>query len=244
MSGPKPSWNHADAQHYEAAHGLRWIRERGQPLMERLRNLSADDRSPTHAVIMREFFEDDVRVWDQFADHIAGRAVLDVGCGPIPFASFLVWAAPRIAIDPLIEAYDREARRVFDGQSAFDGLRCYAQKAEIFIEELAGAIDGAIICRNALDHLEFPAIVLSNLASYAASGCRLLLWSDIIHLNGGDSGHYNIAPNEASLERLVRNLGFEVTRIVPPWPNRPTISWGCLAIKVSSDAGRAGRERP
>jgi len=221
-----PQWSHRSAQQYEAAHVLAWIGSDAGEHVERLRRKVATP----HPLLLAQFFQNDHDVWREFAEHIRGKTVLDVGCGPIPFVSFLPSEALAIAIDPLINTYDAEMRRVH-GISPFANVRPYAQPAEVFIPELEGRVDGAIFCRNALDHLEFPAIVLSNLAGYAAPGCRLLLWTDVVHDKGGDAGHHSIANDVASFARLVRNLGFDVERLTPAAPNRSALEWGCVAVK-------------
>src|SRR5581483_3568069 len=101
---------------------------------------------------------------------------------------------------------------------------------ETFQEALAGRIDGAILCRNMLDHTPRWAFVLGNIAAYAAVGCKLLLWTDLDHLGTADEGHYDITNDSASFKRLVEALGFRVIR--EHSAERAELNWGCFAEKV------------
>jgi hypothetical protein len=60
--------------------------------------------------------------------------------------------------------------------------------------------------------MEDPLAALEAIGEYAASGCYLLLWSDIWHRDGGDVGHRNITMNPAVLDKLLGGLGFEVVQ--------------------------------
>jgi len=229
---PEPTvsreWRHEWAQASEAEHNSAWLREHGRQSMAEIDEVS---RFKPAELTYREFFQCNERLWEEFANHLDGRTILNVGCGPIPKAAEMPWAKRRIMIDPLIETYDREFKAIFGGRSVFDGMERFSQKAERFIPQLESKIDGAIICRNALDGMEFPAIVLSNLSSYAQSGCKLLLWTNVVHHNGGDRGHHSIALDVDSFARLVGNLGFSIERLTPEANNGSTAAWGCFAVK-------------
>jgi hypothetical protein len=181
---------------------------------------------------VHEFFGDDVGLYRAFADRLAGRRLLEVGPGPLPAIAYFPQASLRVAIDPLISKYSAEISAAFGDDPVFAGIRCHAAKAEELFAEYEGKIDGAIVCRNALDHLDHPEFVLSNFATYAAPGCALLLWTDLFHLNGHDEGHHNITRDVSSFSRLISNLGFRIERRCPPNEGRPTIAFGCFAIRL------------
>jgi hypothetical protein len=91
-------------------------------------------------------------------------------------------------------------------------VRTYALPGEETVPELVGAVDGCIVCRNALDHTDDPLMVLNNIADYAAPGCYFLFWTDLWHLAGLDEGHRNITKSIAVMDRLMDGLGFELLK--------------------------------
>jgi hypothetical protein len=116
----------------------------------------------------------------------------------------------RIVIDPLIEKY-RSYQLSRMGETVWlDDIETHARSAESVIPELRGAIDGSIICRNALDHTEDPFGVLAAISQYAAPGCYLLLWTDIWHSRGPTIGHRNITRSHAAMDALLMGLGFDI----------------------------------
>jgi hypothetical protein len=225
-------WAHTSAQQYEHAHNLGWLKENLPAYRAWLTSLTEDDRSPDAIkdFAFLQFFRNDPAHWRAYVDHLVGKTILEVGPGPMPLIAGMRWAARRICIDPLLSTYDRDCKQLGDGWSPFDGIELIDSKIESFIPSLA--IDGAIWCRNVLDHLEYPGIALSNLASYARPGCMLFFWTDVLHPEGGDAGHHDIAPDLGSIARLVTNLGFSIVREapahVPGWEDR---AWGCVAVK-------------
>jgi hypothetical protein len=166
-----------------------------------------------HSVTLHEFFAGDPRLWEDFAASLEAKALLDVGGGPIPTPALWRWPAPRRVLDPLANDYKRLADAI--DPTWFEGIELHQGTAETFLPDLEGAIDGAIVCRNCLDHCAEPYLVLSNIASYAAPACALLLWSDLFHLHGHDEGHADTTRDKAGFRRLVRNLGFDIAREVP-----------------------------
>lgn len=161
---------------------------------------------------------------------ISGKALLDIGGGPVPAAMFWKCQSRSIVIDPLYDRYSEAVARLFPN-NWWTGIEKHPVKAEQFVPELSHAIDGAIICRNCLDHCAEPYLILSNIASYAAPDCLLLLWSDLFHLKGHDHGHRNITMDKIGFARLVDNLGFEIIRETTDHKNRGTIEFGCVARK-------------
>ena len=113
-----------------------------------------------------------------------------------------------------------------------DDLELYAHPAEDLISELVGAIDGAIMCRNTLDHCADPMRVLENIAAYAKPGCYLLLWTDLWHLHGHDEGHRNITTDKEGFKKSIRDLGFEILYSFDGVrQDGSTIEYGCRARK-------------
>ena len=99
----------------------------------------------------------------------------------------------------------------FNGQTLFtEDIACHSTPAETLLAQYVGQIDGAIISRNALDHCEDPLMILANISSYAATGCYLLLWTDIWHLAGLDEGHHNITRSSEAMTALLKGFGFAV----------------------------------
>src|SRR5207302_10245020 len=178
-----------------------------------------------HEIVLNEFFAGDRLVWDQFVHSVRGRVILDVGSGPVPIPALWPSGSQNHVIDPLAEAYDAGLRKHF-GRSWFDGMVLHSVNAECNLAELNGKIDGAIVCRNCLDHCAEPYLVLANLASYAASGCHLLLWTDLHHPGGRDQGHRNITADVEGFRRLVENLGFYIQRETPESSDRKAVSFG------------------
>jgi hypothetical protein len=222
-------FDHARAQAYEMEHTLRWVRENANWVWPRIDAASAGKRD-IHNILLEEFFIGNHEEWEVFSKHLEGRAILDIGSGPVPMPALWQWAERRVVIDPLADSYDAAIRTMF-GRSWWEGILRYATAAEVFHGDLSGQIDGAIICRNCLDHCAEPYLILSNIASYAAPGCALLLWSDLYHIDGHDHGHTDITRDKSGFKRLVENLGFKVLRETPYQEGRGTIQFGCFAVK-------------
>jgi hypothetical protein len=116
----------------------------------------------------------------------------------------------RIVIDPLVDRYRAYQIKRFGRTFWTPDIETHAVPAEQIVEQLRGAIDGCIVSRNALDHMEDPLAALGTIAAYAASGCYLLLSTDIWHMDGGDVGHRNITRSAAVLDGLLNGLGFDI----------------------------------
>ena len=222
-------FDHTRAQQYEMEHTLRWVQENSEwvwPLIDE----ASEGKRDVHDVLLKEFFNGDPNEWETFSKHLEGRTLLDIGSGPVPAPALWQWAGRRIVIDPLADGYDTAVKKMF-GRSWWDGISRHATAAEVFHQELQGQVDGAIICRNCLDHCAEPYLILSNIASYAAPGCALLLWSDLYHIDGHDHGHTDITRDRPGFRRLIENLGFEVIRETPHQEGRGTIQFGCFAVR-------------
>jgi hypothetical protein len=220
----------AQSQRYELDHAIAFMKEPS------FRQLHADWRagklnaSTGHrdALMLQEFFGGDRQSFDQFFKNIAGKSCLDIG--PCVFSPLSAWdvAGPRFAIEPLLSPID-EWQRTNLGESSYRDIKGFARPAEEFIRELR--IDGAILCRNMLDHTPKWPFVLANISAYAAPGCKLLLWTDIDHGGEEDEGHYNITSDVSDFRNLVRQLGFRIVREYQS-TGRPETNWGCFAERL------------
>lgn len=180
-------------------------------------------------LMLREFFNNDLTEWRDFFDYISGKRCLEIG--PNVFSPLATWdvAGKRYIIEPLLEPIAKWQKNKF-GFTVFDGLNGYAVGAENTIHELVGRIDGAIYCRNCIDHSPMWPFILSNISNYAAPECRLLLWSDLDHRGKADDGHYDIVSDVPRFKNLVENLGFQIIREYQD-QNRDELNWGCFAIR-------------
>lgn len=179
--------------------------------------------------LLREFFGDSTEAWQEFVEHIRGKRCLDIGpCVMSPLAAWDV-AGQRHVVEPLYpKIHEWQIQNL--GASAFEELVCHDQAAEQGIEELYGAVDGAILCRNMLDHTPQWPFVLQQISAYSAVGCRLLLWTDLHHHGTEDIGHYDITSDVDAFRRLVSQFGF---RILRDWQDteRADTNWGCFAVR-------------
>lgn len=229
LAPAQSNFDHKAAQYYEITFAERWLRENGDWVWDAVNRAQSGERY-LQELILAEFFAKDRTVWEQFSHSLDGKAVLDIGTGPVPAHACWPYAGRKFVIDPLASEYDRLCKAMF-GRSWFDGMRLYSVDAEHWVPDLRGAIDGAIVCRNCLDHCREPYLILSNIAAYAAPGCALMFWTDLFHLDGHDHGHTDITRDRDGIRRMVENLGFEIVREVPDSPARGTIQFGCFALK-------------
>jgi hypothetical protein len=183
-------------------------------------------------LLVSEFFDGDRSRWDDFAAFLSGKHCLDVG--PCVYSPLACWdqAAERHAIEPLFEGVDRWQRENL-GASVFEGIRVWTEPAEKTIPELLARIDGAIYCRNMLDHSPYWPFALVNLSKYAKSGCKLLLWTDLDHGATDDEGHFNITTDAGLFRDLVLSLGFRLEREFSKRdPGKKELNWGCFGEKI------------
>lgn len=203
-------FNHRSAQQYEilSARGTMrrafaevysaWERERAKGGLWQ----GADD----------QWFLGDAALWTTFVAHVKDRTNLEIGSGPVGYLAPCYWMKRRVVIDPLIDKYRAYQVKRF-GKTFWTGdIETHAVPAEKTVEELRGAIDGCIVSRNALDHMDDPLAALETIAEYAASGCYLLLWTDIWHVDGGDVGHRNITRSANVLDKMLDGLGFDIVQ--------------------------------
>jgi len=181
-------------------------------------------------LILREFFGGSAKAFDNFVKHLKGRTTLDIG--PCVSTPTYAWdtAAKRYAIEPLYKPIVAWQRANL-GVSCFEGIECFAKPAEERIDKLVGAVDGAILCRNMLDHTPLWPFVLSNISAYAAPGCKLLFWTDLDHHGTADEGHYDIGSDKKTFKNLIEALGFKIIREYSI-KERTDSNWGCYAEKI------------
>jgi len=227
---PKKTW--ANAQDYELRHAIGFMQE------DHFQNLFAQfkrgdlmmSKGQVNPLILKEFFSNDFGVWQRFADFVTGKRCMDIG--PCVFSPLATWdlCGERIAVEPL-GAPIVEWQRANLGMSAFDNLALECCGGDEFIPKYEGRIDGAIYCRNMLDHTPNWPFVLGNISSYAAPGCYLLLWSDLHHHGTADDGHFDITESIDAFRRLIKSLGFEIEREFKVGRVQET-EYGCVARRI------------
>ncbi|WEK03796.1 MAG: hypothetical protein P0Y65_16610 [Candidatus Devosia phytovorans] len=229
---PRLKWD--DAQKFELHHAIEYMKQQ-ENFMEAIGRPKRPEcymsRGFGDEMFVREFFGGSETDYRQFAVHLAGKAALDVG--PCLASLLSLWdvAASRSVIEPLYDAIINWQTTNL-GMSGFANIdRAYSQGAEIFIPELVGKIDGAILVRNCIDHSPHWAFILSNIAAYAASGCTLLLWNDLTHPPMYLNGHYDITDDAATFRRLIEMLGFHVDYEFSTG-NTEYLDYGCRATKI------------
>lgn len=231
VAGATGAFSHRRAQRYEKAHATATIRESWPPLHTRW------TEAVTHGSLWHTaddpWFQNDQRLFDEFVEYVRPRRCLEVGSGPFGWLGPASWIHDRWIVDPLIDFYHDEELRVAGATFFDDPVRRIAVPAEEVVQELVGTVDGAIVCRNALDHAEDPMAILNNLSDYAAPGCFLLFWTDLWHLEGPDAGHRNITRSTRAMDRFLKGLGFNVLKASPPVRGEPEryLEYGVLARK-------------
>ncbi len=226
------AFDHVAAQTYEFDSNSKWVEEHGREIVAGIIAEREHEPPRVHPLQVEEFFAGDPGLAAAFVADMAGKVVLEVGGGPAPLTTILTRRLRALhLIDPLVDRYDDFIQRTFGHSWRAPNVTLRAANAEERIPELVGRVDGAIVCRNCLDHTEQPARILENLAAYAAPGCILLLWTDLVHLDGHDEGHHDIARDPAEFERTLQGLGFRIVRRTPEKSGSRTVSYGCYAIR-------------
>jgi len=160
-------------------------------------------------LMLGEFFGGNLDLYNSFLENIRDKKVLDVGpCLASPLSN---WdeTGEKFIVEPLLPKVVPWQRDRF-GFSLFDGMTLFSTPAEITEPTLVGLIDGAIYCRNCIDHSPYWPFILANISQYAQQGCYLLLWSDIYHGESVDDGHFNIVQDSLLMRNLIQALGFSV----------------------------------
>jgi hypothetical protein len=189
------------------------------------RLVSKGYRDPT---LLQEFFGSDEGLWHSFLAHITAKRALEIG--PAVASELATWdvVKDKYVIEPLYDQIAAYQQRTF-GTTCFEGITCYSQPAEQVIPELLGNIDGAILCRNCLDHTPNWRAVLENIAQYASPGAYLLLWTDLYHPHR-DEGHYNLMKDKEAFRKLIEKMGFEI--LLTYSQNAEHLDFGCLGRRL------------
>ena len=105
-------------------------------------------------------------------DFFAGKTVLDIGPGCVGFPD-AVPAARSFGVDPIAEDY-REAGLLLESEAIY--LHTPAERIPL----LSGTID-VVVCRNSLDHVDKPTVVLDEIHRLLRPGGTLILNVDLDH---------------------------------------------------------------
>lgn len=159
-----------------------------------------------------QWFRGDEALWAAFVSHVRDRTCMEIGSGPYGYLALAHWIKTRIVIDPLVDRYRAEQLRLLGKTFFTPEIETHAIPAERPIPHLVGQVDGAVVCRNALDHCDDPLEVINVMSRYAGSGCYLLLWTDIWHIGGAPIGHRNITRSIDAMDSLLNGLGFELLK--------------------------------
>lgn len=226
-------FNHRKAQKYELRSSREFLEEHFRKMYKVYERHQHQTASEFGKYLEKdEFFRDSKKAAQTVAKHVNGKTCLEIGPGP--YGELLNWtlAKRRIIIDPLLDDYIRLSKEMY-GKTWYTGkLELFSQVAEDMIPEYDHAVDGMIICRNALDHCADPLKVLTNLGRYATSGCYLLLWTDLWHIHGTDDGHRHIMKDPKKFKQLVEDMGFVIEYEFDDLrKNGATIDYGCRARK-------------
>lgn len=225
-------FDHSKAQNFEKRSSEKWLKKNFKPITEQIQLAKNEGRywaGPGNTTV-NEFFNGSVTDWEKFAASLSDKKCMEIGPGPCGALCIWWWIKTKIMIDPLILEYRDLHLKMFKETLYTDDKKMFPNNAEIRIQELVDEIDGAIICRNALDHSENPMQILQNISKYAKPGCYLLLWTDLWHLDGHDEGHRNITKDRVKFEENLKDLGFEIEHTFED-KGRHSINYGCRAMK-------------
>lgn len=233
------SWrpfNHAKAQQGELESAKGFMKS-DDPLLalleqkEDLRERRLDDYLVSEVPYIRDFFRD-LSSYREFCEGMEDKLCLEVGGGPIGALPLMPWIRKRVVMDPLLDEYRRFQTETLGATFFGDDVTGYSQNAEVMVSDLKSSVTGFISFRNALDHCEDPHQVLSNISEYAAPGCKLLLWTDLWHLEDLDHKHRNLTKDKEEFERQLIKLGFRVDRRLHDMRDgKETLEYGCIATK-------------
>lgn len=199
-------FNHRIAQSYELAHAKECMDNDFNDVYDRIqKNKKAGGLWQSADNI---WFKGDKQLWDSFVNRCKYRKVLEIGSGPFGFVMPCYWMNDRVIIDPLAYAYKNYQIEKFNKTLFTDDIKTYGYAGECLVDELVGMVDGAIVCRNTLDHCQYPMKVLENISKYAMKGCYFLIWNEIWHKGKLDDGHRNITKEPDKFCEQIINLNF------------------------------------
>jgi hypothetical protein len=225
-------FNHKEAQEYEMESHVHWIssgKTYEDILLDEKRLREGEIIEPHY---LDQFFKGDVKVWRAFVDKVSNSNCMEIAggiCGIMPLWGHWI-KGRKISIDPLIKRCDNYLRS--KGESWFQGIELVDKGAEEFIPEYKQLIDGFILWRNGMDHMEEPEKGMEVVSSYAKSGCLLLFWTDVKHKDTPDMGHKNIGEKPEDVEELIKTNGWSILYRTPNiHESIGMIEYGCVAIK-------------
>jgi glycosyltransferase involved in cell wall biosynthesis len=235
------NFDHTKAQTYELNESISWLRSNFESIYSELEESKIKFQETGEiwtgpGNVIGEFFNNNKKLWLDFIEHIKDKTCLEIGSGPCGAAAIWYFVKDWHIIEPLILEYKKAIIELFGKTWWAENIQIYPQNAEIFIPELEGKIAGAIVCRNALDHTKAPMIILQNISRYAAPGCKLLLWTDLYHLEGHNEGHGNITKSAEGFKKTLSDMNFEILYDTPSFRNGSTIEYGCVAVKEPYNA--------
>jgi hypothetical protein len=205
------------AQSYEISYWRTWLSEGGNASYKYL-------FEPSWTYI------DDENITRRVQEQSIGTVCLEIGAGGLyGFLPGLKQASKRIIIEPLAEKYKDLRHELGIELGDIEDIISYSAAADSYIETLENAVDGLIICQNALDHTPNWPFILNNISSYAVKGCCFYLWTDIDHVSTNE-GHFNITQNPLRIFQIVENLGFDLIykKVHVPFGN---LNVCCVGVK-------------
>lgn len=220
-------FNFQAAQNYELKSNISWVDDNYHEIIEAMK----DPVSYHHC---NEFFKNDREYMDDFFRNAKGVKCLEISpgiCGALPLWKGRLSGCELIAVDPLAFEYDAYLKS--KGGSWFDGICLIPKKAEDFMPEFEGKVDGFIFWRNGINHYEDPYKSIEVVSQYAAPGCRLFFWAEIQHADTPDAGHRNVTSNPQEVEDCILAQGWKLLYHTDNKVfNVPGISYGGVFEKV------------
>jgi hypothetical protein len=222
------------AQQYELESSKQWMDESFIIFMKSIQKNR--DNNIVNPHYMDLYFQNDEKVWNDFyLNNIKDKKCLECSSGPcgiMPLWGHLI--TDKFIIDPLILEYNKYLIETYHDTWFLPNTIMYDKCVEELIPELVNAIDGFIMFRNGIDHLENPIKAMENLAKYAKSGCKLLFWGDLKHIETPDEGHCEIVVNTIEeFEEIVNRIGFKILYTTPNIRDpKKVLDYGCVAIKI------------
>lgn len=168
----------------------------------------------------------------ELVEPLAGRVVVDVGCGTGLLEGHLL---PRIGAGRVV-AIDFAAPMLELGRQ-----RCPAPQVEWLCRDvlesgLGDASTDVVLCFNTLPHFDDPAAVLREWARWLRPGGLALVWHDVgreqlaaIHASAGGAVAHDHLPPVANLATLFAAAGFEALRA-----EEDEVSYTCLARRLGA----------
>lgn len=228
-------FNFESAQKYELISNNQWVDESFVDIMKYIDGVRSTNEINSHYLDL--FFQNSESVWmDFYNKNMKGKKTLECSsgpCGVMPLWGHLI-SNKKIIIDPLIIEYNKYILNKFGKSWFLPDTIMYDKCVEELVPELVNTINGFILFRNGIDHLEDPKKAMENLSKYAMTGCKLLFWGDLKHIEATDEGHCEkVVDTPEEFERIIENLNFKILYRSPIIrdPSK-VLDYGCVAIKI------------